>query len=1012
MKSQRSVQRRLQPTHALGFHGQHGQHDQHGQHGQHGQHPRPQPIALAVSILLMGFAGHSLAQQAAPGKVDETQTIEVTGIRGSLLKSITAKRNAQSNVEVITAEDVGKMPDKNIADSLSRLSGVNVQFGGALAMDEAERVAIRGTSPNLNLVTINGHALSSGDWHVGDQAGSGRSVGFGLMPSQLIGRSVVYKTGQADITEGGIAGTVDIQTRRPLDFKSSFTAEVAVGAVYADLPRKTDPQLSGLVGFKTDDGKFGVLVQAFSEKRHLRRDGQETFGFNVISAAVATYNGDANLAGKRLPGSLNSALFEGVRERTGGYLGVQFKPLNGLDLNFSAFRVTLKSDNYNSSAFALPNNLINNGWKISKYTIEGDVLTAATFTRPAPLVNANLNLPLPINGATGSGLEGHPNQRVVGLQFDHNQRQGATSLSSFYDFDFNWSLNDQLTFDGRLGLTEGNGLTNSQPTQTYGLINPNVSYQINTGRPTDYNITDSVTGKAIALNNPSNFVQLSNTGAGVKSSDKETYLHLNGVYKFNDGFVDRVRFGLRAAKHEREYSVTAPRWLAQDNADGSPVTPSPFQSVTGGLLVNFAAQGSYSGAPAAGVVTTPIVPNGSVQAPATSYPSNWASGLDANFPRELFRFDPSQLEAFAAQYARWDPVTGKTWNSGYTVEESNNAVYAMADFALEALTGNVGLRLAQTKVSSLAYQQLTTGTGIGQCPVPPQACPNVPGAITGSRFASYLPQLVETTNNTVLPSVNLRYDLSKEWVATASVSRTLGRANYNELAAAITVNNTLLTGTSGNPRLKPVTSTNLDATLAWYFAPQAYAQVGLFSQDLKDYVKAGTSQVDFFNLATNAVATYTVSSRIGVDAKIRGLEASVNVPVGAGFGVLANTTLVDAKDQDGVELLGSSKLTYNLQAWFENDTFSARLAWNHRSDYAFGFVGNGTNTPTNGTHKYKAYGTLDLSAGVNFTKNLSLSLDAKNLLNPVRSTYFITENAPGYWHESGRQFFLTLRGKF
>ncbi len=110
-------------------------------------------------------------------------------------------------------------------------------------------------------------------------------------------------------------------------------------------------------------------------------------------------------------------------------------------------------------------------------------------------------------------------------------------------------------------------------------------------------------------------------------------------------------------------------------------------------------------------------------------------------------------------------------------------------------------------------------------------------------------------------------------------------------------------------------------------------------------------------------------------------------------------------------LLGTSRNTATLIGWFENDKFSARVAWNQRSDYAIGFVGNGTNTPNNGVHYYKGSGTLSLSMNVKISENLRLSLDANNLNNPVRHTYFITENAPGYWHQSGRQYFLNLRMK-
>src|SRR5687767_5412712 len=234
---------------------------------------RTKPLVAAVWLALMAMAGGSQAQTApetpatkaeeekkAAEKARTAQAlekIEVTGIRASLEKSIAVKKDAATNVEVVTAEDIGKMPDKNIDDALSRLTGVNVQYGRALARDEAERVSIRGTSPNLNLVTINGHSLSSGDWHVGDQsAASGRSVGFGLMPSQLIGQSIVYKTGQADLPDGGIAGTVDISTRKPLSFAKALTGEIDVGLVHAALAKETDPQVSGLLAWKNPANTF------------------------------------------------------------------------------------------------------------------------------------------------------------------------------------------------------------------------------------------------------------------------------------------------------------------------------------------------------------------------------------------------------------------------------------------------------------------------------------------------------------------------------------------------------------------------------------------------------------------------------------------------------------------------------------------------------------------------------------------------------------------------------------
>lgn len=940
---------------------------------------RLSPVAAAVSLALL----HSLARaQGAPAPAaQQLDAVVVTGIRASLEASLNAKKNAATNVEVVTAEDVGKMPDKNIADTLSRLPGLNIQFGGALAMDEAERIAIRGSSPNLNLVTLNGHALSSGDWHVGDQGSSGRSVGFGLMPSHLIGKAIVYKTGQADITEGGIAGTVDVQFRKPFDFKKSLTALVSLGAVHATLPDKTDPQASALLSWTNEARTFGALVQVYREKRHLRRDGQETFSFTNVAANSAAALANPALAGKRLPGSLNSALFEGVRDREGGAIGLQFKPTQGSELNLSAFRSTLTADNYNSSAFALPGQLVNqgaNGYLIENPTIEGDVITQATLVRnPA---------------STGA-------YNVVGLQFDHNQRQGAESLSQFVDIDGRVVLTDTLTVKARVGTTKGSGKTNAQPSLTFGLPNPSrFDYQINTSRPTDY-VFRNVDGTPADVSRTSSYVQLSNTGAQVGSKDKEDYLHVDAEWEAKLGPFHTFKFGGRTARHERSYDVVAPRWRAQD-ANGAPVAQTPFFSVTGGLLVD---RGPVVG----GVQQPPIVAPGAVPTPASAYPGNFGSGLNANFPRALFRFDPAQIEAFNKQYIYWDPVYGKTWTSGYTVKEDNRALYFMGELESGKLSGNFGLRLVQTQLDSLSYQALPAGSGTGQCSVL-VAC-NIPGAIVGSVFATYLPQRVKTDHVTGLPSVNLRFDAGNGHIWRGSVSRTLGRANYNELAGAISLNNTLLTGSSGNPNLKPVTATNADVSYAWYFKPEAYVMAAAFAQELQDYVKTGTSPVDFFNTSTNTISTYTVTSRIGKKASVVGAEGALDMPVGKGFGFGINGTYIDATDEDGARLLGTSKFTGNATLWYEDSRFSARLAYNYRTDYPIGFVGNGTNTPNNGVHSYKGSGTLSASVTWKMSERFSLTLDGTNLNDPVRHTFFITENAPGYWHQSGRQYYLNLR---
>ena len=239
------------------------------------------PVHGAVACLLLGLAGSALAQSTPQPALD---TVVVTGIRASQEKSLNLKRKAETHVEVITAEDIGKMPDKNIADSLQRVPGVTISSAGASegGFDENDRVSMRGTNASLTQTLINGHVVSSGDWFVLNQV-------------------VVRKTAEASLVEGGLTGAVDIITRKPLDFTKQLTAEASLGAVYADLPGKTDPQLSALINWRSNDKSFGVLAQVFSEKRHLRRDGVEVLGYNQIQPGSAVALSNPDLSGVYYP---------------------------------------------------------------------------------------------------------------------------------------------------------------------------------------------------------------------------------------------------------------------------------------------------------------------------------------------------------------------------------------------------------------------------------------------------------------------------------------------------------------------------------------------------------------------------------------------------------------------------------------------------------------------------------------------------------------------------------------
>ncbi|MYN06754.1 TonB-dependent receptor [Pseudoduganella aquatica] len=935
------------------------------------------PIAASVSIALLGLAMPVHAQTQAPAAA--VQSVEVTGIRASLEKSINVKKNADSNIEVVTAEDIGKMPDKNIADSLSRLAGVNITYNSALAFDEAERIAIRGTPPFLNLTTLNGHSLSSGDWYIGDQNTNTRGISFGMLPSQLIGQAIVYKNGRADIVEGGIAGNVDIITRRPLDQKKRLVGEVSLGMAHSTLAGTTDPQLSGLLNWKNEAGTMGVLVQAFKEERHLRRDGQENFGqgqyLSTQAAADPTKGGDAALKGKRLPNQLNSAFFEGVRERQGGYVGLQFKPNSALDVNLNVFKSSLSADNYNTSAFAELATIVNNGGLIKDYTIVGDVITAATI----------LPNPARKDGNT--------------LQFAHQARTGAKSTAGYYDIDVKWKPTSTLTVSGKAGSTKGTGETAGQPGALYEIFDKGVTYKLNDdGRaPADWAVTGT------DLSNMKNYRLLPNVGAAIYTVDKEDYGHLDAALRLDTGVLTTAKFGLRGSSH------------INDKVSVSGLYNKPGVGNGGASQANMDANYPYA----------------TWALPTQTFPGDYASELSGNFPRNLPRYDTQTLIDWGNANLNYDPVLNKNWGSSATIKEGNRAAYAMQEFEMGSVSGNAGLRWVRTEVKSDFYRSLNNNAQA--CPALSTACtPGTgtlvsAGAITSSRLTGYLPGTVENTYTNLLPSLNLRWDVAHNLIGRFSASRTLGRPNFSQLAGSLSgVNDTTLTASAGNPYLKPITSNNVDASLGWYYAPRAYVAGSIFTQHIHDYVKPGTSIQRLFDItkfantkdAATSYSDYTVSSFSGKKAKLNGVELSAEHPIGAGFGLLGNVTYVSSKDEAGIPLVYTSKYTYNLRAIYEDNKFSASLAWNYRTRYSIGFSGNGVDTvnPTTlvrtGANYAAAQGSLSASVSYKLNDTLSLTLDGSNLLNPVRRYYAITEEMPLGFYANGRQFYLSLKARY
>ena len=380
-------------------------------------HPGPlttlQRLA-ACSILALAIAGSAYAQTApAPAAPASTTTTAsatssaadepvqlgafvVNGYANSLATSLQAKRESVDNVEVISAEDVGKFPDTNLAESLSHLPGVSVDY----LFGEGERVSIEGTDPNLNRVLLNGEPVSTADWYVLDN--QSRQFNYLLLSPDLVSQAEVYKTWEPKLLEGSLGATVMVETRNPLQMDPLvFTGTVTDD--YNDRSKNNQGSVSAMFSWHNPSDTFGIMVGGEDNRDYLRRDGVESLSEQT--------NADLGVGGP-LPGQpagpwvtaevVNTAEFLQLRHHQGGNFAVSFKPTERLTFDFTGLYVKQTMNNVNFSYYIYPgdnwsglpnitNPTVSNG-VLSSYTINSAPLVIDAFNRAAEIVTQQYDL--------------------------------------------------------------------------------------------------------------------------------------------------------------------------------------------------------------------------------------------------------------------------------------------------------------------------------------------------------------------------------------------------------------------------------------------------------------------------------------------------------------------------------------------------------------------------------------------------------------------------------------------
>jgi len=901
-------------------------------------------IAMGLSLGATARAQDTTA--AAPS--DDSTTVVVTGIRRSLQSAIKQKRNSDGVEEVITAEDIGKFPDKNVADSLARATGVNVVTGsaGAGGFGENERISIRGTDPELNLTLMDGHNMATGDWFVLDQTNGGRSFNYTMLPSEVVGTVEVIKSSSADLPEGGVGGTVDVHVRKPLDLPKN-TFALSAQAMYATLADKWSPNVSGMYSWKNDAHTAGFLLGAFYEERNFRRDGEEILGYtNAVNFAGS---------GKTLavPSLIGAAYFQQKRVREGGNFVLQFRN-DDLEIDFSGLYTRLGADNENHN-FML--------WGSQLITLNTDRTDADGNPIPALGVHdsgANANSLLTSYTTDGTYVTSASWAAKAGQNAvvqDDIFRQ-AHSASYDLNLDITYKLNDHVTLKGQAGYTAGEGVTDdSAAWETY-WDNVGASYTL--GKFTDVSYTGMGSDPTVAsyLNNKYSW----SWGGTVKSPDREAYAKFDVDYEVGNGFFRDVLFGARYTDHSRTVSDIAYAW-AGNGADNGTSNANLGTVFKGG-------------------VTPSDYGEGLGDLPTYSYADGNAvyDYLDTHNGGRLFAF-----------YAP----------SSFGVREKTDAYYLMAKLGGDRWSGNAGVRAVHTKTTSTQYSSSA-----------PTTIDNVFGKFGAVNvqhdYWDYLPSfnLKYNASDDMVLRLGAAKVMTRPAFAQLAGSFTTVFANFTGNAGGnpdldpyrATQYNAGFEWYYAPQSLFSFTLFHLD--IDNFISSHQFTQYAITQQTLQCHQQ--TPDVcpqeghDFL---------MTGPANGGV-AKDSGLEVSLQQPFGdTGFGFIANYTYSDGKTDAGAPIDGNSKNTFNLTGYFENEKISTRLAYNFRSKFK-----SGTDRGT--AMWQDDFGTLDGSFSYNVTPHIALTLDAQNLLHEKLYYFVGDPSIPRAYYDNGQSWYAGVRFKY
>lgn len=958
---------------------------------------RLQPTVLALSVALMlSAAAQAQDSTTTQPKATDLDTVQVSGIRGSIYKAQDIKRDADTFVDSVTALDIGALPDRSVTETLSRIPGVTIDH--FLSVGDPEHFSAEGSGVQVRGLTQVRSELNGRDSF---SASGGRSLSFQDVPSELMAGVDVYKNQKADMIEGGLGGTVDLRTFMPFDIdgqKISFS----FSENYGDFIKKYKPSGSALYSntWDTSAGKVGLLVDVAHSELATRTDG--LFVRPFFKNANSDLNGDGTNEELWLPRGADWRTLEYERKRQGAYVALQWQPSDDLELFATAFQSKYDELWYEDAIFVSNDPLQVTLDASQPYEFDGNVFKSGRLTSP-------------------SGVP-------MGTDIRASHRRSKTTD---YSMGLKWNLGEATEFSSQFQYI--NATTRSlDSTVSLGVNVPYIDVRLG-GLPS-IGVDETFTA------NPDNYYWGFTMEDVVDNRAKELAWRADLKHSFDSSFFKSVKFGVRTTARTATSIDTGYNWqpvfqtwmawwaLPSDQMPGLDLNDKVNSS-----LVNLSTFKNFY----RGDANTPGSFYAPILATALGFPGSYSAIHDAAAPY------------YACCYGGFTP---RQATEEYTNEQSEDtrAVYAMLNFALDdtAFDGNIGVRVVRTENTAdgyLVYPNVAYAPYLGTGQIEPISAKN--------SYTDVLPSL--NMRWEVVSDVVLRFAASKA-IARPDFgdmqAYQLLNANTRDGVTPPTDGSTLppdslnLTGSSyDNPYLTPMKANQYDLSLEWYFAPDrgGMAWVNLFRKDIKDYFRRQTELVSYPGADGNSY-DYLITRPVNIGtAKIQGAEIGWNqffdfLPSALqGLGMSANYTYIDSQtkvpndldvvpvDTDGslfgdLPADGLSKNSYNVAAFYEKGPWQIRLAYNWRSEFLLSVGPNGYNGGDGGI-AWKlpvysdAYGQLDGSIFYRFNDHVQLGLEMNNLNNAEQRTIMDQKEAGRRvtsWYVNDTRYAATLRVTF